>query len=76
MHTKIGLVTSAKMLKTVVVTVEEKVVHPLYRKSFRRSPKFYAHTETVIAEGSKVKIQECRPLSKLKRWKVVEVLPA
>ena len=74
MRTKIGVVTSAKMNKTVVVTVEEKVIHPLYRKAFRRSPKFYAHTEAVIAEGAKVKIQECRPLSKLKRWTVVEVV--
>lgn len=74
MRTKIGVVISAKMNKTVVVTVEEKVIHPLYRKPFRRSPKFYAHAETPVAEGSKVKIQECRPLSKLKRWKVVEVV--
>ncbi len=76
MHTKIGTVTSSKMSKTVVVTVEERVVHPLYKKAYRRSPKFYAHAETAVAEGSKVKIQECRPMSKLKRWRVVEVLPA
>ena len=72
---KIGVVTSDKMQKTVVVTVERLVMHPLYKKYIKRRRKFMAHDEHEIArEGDVVLIEETRPLSKRKRWRVVKVL--
>lgn len=72
----VGMVTSSKMEKTVVVRVERRVPHPKYGKVITRSSKFYAHNEENKAKlGDRVRIIETRPLSKLKRWRVVEVLP-
>jgi small subunit ribosomal protein S17 len=77
MRTKTGVVTSAKSEKTVVVAVHRYVRHPKYHKRYRISKKFHAHSEGVkCKEGDTVVIQESRPLSKLKRWKVVEVKEA
>jgi small subunit ribosomal protein S17 len=70
-----GVVVSNKMDKTVTVEIERKFRHPLYQKVVVRSTKCYAHDESDTIEiGKKVRIQETRPLSKLKRWRVVEVL--
>lgn len=76
MITKQGVITSAKMQGTITVTVHRLVRHPLYKKSFRKSTKFLADTNamTDLAIGDTVKIQECRPMSKRKRFKVIEVL--
>jgi len=70
-----GLVVSSKMNKTVVVALVERVRHPKYDKFVIRTKKFYAHDEANDAKvGDKVRIVETRPLSKTKRWRVVEVL--
>jgi small subunit ribosomal protein S17 len=70
-----GLVTSAKMDKTVVVAVIDRVQHRRYRKTLQRTRKLYAHDEAnEVREGDKVRIVECRPLSRQKRWRVVEIL--
>jgi len=70
-----GLVVSSKMNKTVVVALVERVRHPKYDKFVIRTKKFYAHDEANDAKvGDKVRIVETRPLSKSKRWRVVEVL--
>ncbi|MBX7246519.1 MAG: 30S ribosomal protein S17 [Candidatus Sumerlaeaceae bacterium] len=70
-----GRVVSEKMNKTIVVAVERLVKHPLYHKIIKRTSKMYAHDETNDAhEGDTVRIVETRPLSKLKRWRVVEVV--
>ena len=71
---KVGLVVSAKMQKTVVVAVERLVRHDLYRKTMKRTSTFMAHDETGAKRGDRVRIQETRPLSKSKRWRVVEVV--
>lgn len=71
----IGTVVSNKMDKTVTVEVTRKMRHPKYQKVIERSKKYYAHDETdSLTVGQKVRIMETRPLSKLKRWRVVEVL--
>jgi small subunit ribosomal protein S17 len=68
-------VVSASMQKTIVVRVERKTRHPLYGKEMRQSKKFYAHDEDNKAKvGDRVVIVETRPLSKLKRWRLVEVV--
>lgn len=73
--TRIGIVTSDKMDKTIVVGVVESVRHSLYGKSVKRTKKFKAHDENNECQsGDKVKIMETRPLSKDKRWRLVEVL--
>lgn len=73
--TRIGHVVSDKMDKTVVVRVETKVRHPLYGRIIKQSKKFKAHDENNESRiGDKVKIMETRPLSKEKRWRVVEVM--
>ena len=73
--TKIGKVISDKMEKTVVVAVEELEQHKLYKKPVKRTVKFHAHDEKNEAHvGDKVSIMETRPLSKTKRWRVVEVV--
>lgn len=69
--TKIGIVVSSKMEKTVVVRVERVYSHPQYAKVVRDSSKYYAHNELDVKEGDTVRIQETRPLSKTKRWRVV-----
>ncbi|MEI6514442.1 MAG: 30S ribosomal protein S17 [bacterium] len=70
-----GVVVSAAMQKTIVVRVERKTRHPLYGKEIRQLKKYYAHDEDSAAKvGDRVKIVESRPLSKLKRWRLVEVL--
>jgi small subunit ribosomal protein S17 len=72
---KIGIVISNKMDKTVVVSVVTLVKHPLYKKIIKKRTKFYAHDEENICQiGDEVQIMETRPLSKLKRWRVVKVL--
>jgi small subunit ribosomal protein S17 len=72
-----GVVLSAAMNKTIVVQVERKTRHPLYGKEMRQIEKFYAHDEDNKAKaGDKVLITETRPLSKLKRWRLVKVLEA
>ena len=71
----IGIVVSNKMDKTVAVEVTRKMRHPRYQKVFERTKKCYAHDESdSLAIGQKVRIVETRPLSKLKRWRVVETL--
>jgi small subunit ribosomal protein S17 len=71
---KVGLVTSDKMQKTVVVRVERLVRHPKYKRYVRRRAKFMAHDELGAGIGDIVKIVETRPLSKRKRWRVVEIV--
>lgn len=73
--TRVGTVVSSKMQKTIVVEVERRVPHPVFKKIIRRTSKFYAHDEEGKAsEGDRVRIEETRPMSRLKRWKLVEVL--
>ena len=69
-----GVVTSAKMEKTVTVLVERKVKHPLYGKYVVKSKKYHTHDEVGCQEGDKVEIAECRPISKTKSWTVTKVL--
>ncbi|MBA2280130.1 MAG: 30S ribosomal protein S17 [Actinomycetota bacterium] len=70
-----GLVMSSTMDKTIVVKIVDRVRHPLYGKTMQRSTKLYAHDETNDAKaGDRVRIQETRPLSKTKHWRLVEVL--
>ena len=71
---KIGIVTSDKMTKTVVVRVDRQIMHPKYRRYVRRRTKFMAHDEKGAAIGDKVRIIETRPLSARKRWRVVEII--
>jgi small subunit ribosomal protein S17 len=73
--TRIGEVIGDKMAKTVIVAVDTPWKHPLYKKTVRRTVKYYAHDEKKLAKmGDTVRIAETRPLSKLKRWRVVEVV--
>jgi len=73
--TRVGLVTSDKMDKTIVVTVTDNVKHPLYNKIVKRSYKLKAHDEDNAAGiGDRVKVMETRPLSKDKRWRLVEIV--
>ncbi len=72
---KQGRVASDKMDKTIVVVTETRVPHPVYKKVVRRSTRFKAHDEANDAKmGDLVRIQECRPMSRDKRWRLVEVL--
>src|SRR5271166_4746813 len=72
---KIGQVVSAKMAKTIVVEVTRRVPHPVYKRIINKRNKFYAHDEQGTAKiGDVVRIIECRPLSKLKRWRLGEVI--
>ena len=72
---RVGIVTSNKMDKTIVVGVEESIRHELYGKNVKRTKKFMAHDENNECQiGDKVKIMETRPLSKSKRWRLVEVV--
>lgn len=73
--TRDGTVVSTKMDKTVVVAVVERVRHARYQKTQKRTKKLYAHDEVNdLKEGDRVRVQETRPLSRTKRWRVVEVL--
>jgi small subunit ribosomal protein S17 len=75
LHTVEGRVVSNKMQKTVTVLVERQVKHGLYGKYIKRSTKLHAHDEEgTCKEGDVVRVAECRPLSKTKNWRVVEVL--
>ncbi len=72
---KIGVVSNNRMQKTIVVTVDRKIMHPLYKKVMRRSGRFLVHDENGECQlGDTVKIEETRPLSRRKRWRVVEVV--
>ena len=73
--TRVGIVTSDKMQKTVVVSVKDKVRHPLYKKIINRTVKIKAHDEkNECGIGDRVLVMETRPLSKDKRWRVVEII--
>jgi small subunit ribosomal protein S17 len=73
--TRIGVVSSDKMMKTITVAVERKVKHPIYGKFVKKTTKFHAHDEANTAgTGDTVRIMETRPLSKSKRWRLVEII--
>ena len=73
--TRVGIVVSNKMDKTVVVAIEDNVKHPIYGKIVKRTLKVHAQDDAnACGEGDKVKIMETRPLSKTKRWRVVEII--
>lgn len=73
--TRIGVVSSNKMDKTVTVAVERKVKHPIYGKFVKKTTKFHAHDEkNECSIGDLVKIMETRPMSKTKRWRMVEIV--
>ena len=73
--TRIGVVTSNKMTKTITVAVERKVKHPIYGKFVKKTTRFHAHDEKNECNiGDLVKIAETRPLSKTKRWRLIEVV--
>lgn len=73
--TRIGKVVSNKMDKSIIVAIERKVIHPLYKKYFKKTTKFMAHDQNNIASiGDIVKIMETRPLSARKRWRLVEII--
>jgi len=72
---KVGIVTSNKMQKTVVVTVERQIMHPMYKRVVRRSKNFLAHDgKSECRVGDTVRIEETRPLSRSKRWRVVQIV--
>lgn len=73
-RTEVGRVVSDKMEKSVVVLVERRKPHPIYKKVMRRSVKFMAHDELGSGEGDTVRIVESRPMSARKRWQVVEII--
>jgi small subunit ribosomal protein S17 len=73
--TRVGVVVSDAMDKTVLVKIDRKIAHPLYKKTVRRSSKLAAHDEANEAHvGDRVRVMETRPLSKTKRWRVVEIV--
>ena len=73
--TRVGMVVSDKMDKTIVVAIEDNVKHPVYGKIIKHTLKVHAHDEeNTCGIGDKVKIMETRPLSKTKRWRVVEII--
>ena len=73
--TRVGMVVSDKMDKTVVIAIEDNVKHPVYGKIIKHTLKVHAHDEANTCDiGDKVKIMETRPLSKTKRWRVVEII--
>lgn len=74
-RTLVGKVVSNKMDRTIVVLVERQVQHPMYKKYIRRSKKFHAHDEAnSCQEGDQVMIEECRPISKTKTWRLVKIV--
>ena len=73
--TRVGIVVSDKMDKTVTISIERKVPHPIYKKYFKKTTKLMAHDEkSECRVGDKVKVMETRPLSKNKRWRMVEIV--
>jgi len=73
--TRVGIVVSDKMDKTITIAIERKVPHPIYKKYFKKTTKLMAHDEkSECRVGDKVKIMETRPLSKSKRWRLVEIV--
>ncbi len=73
--TRVGVVVSNKMEKTITVAVERRIAHPIYKKYFKKTTKLMAHDEKKECSiGDKVKIMETRPLSKNKRWRLVEIV--
>ncbi len=73
--TRIGVVVSNKMEKTISVAIERRVPHPIYKKYFKKTTKLMAHDEKRECQiGDKVKIMEIRPLSKNKRWRLIEIV--
>jgi len=73
--TRVGVVVSNKMEKTITVAIERKVPHPIYKKYFKKTTKLMAHDEKNECKiGDKVKIMETRPLSLKKRWRLVEIV--
>jgi small subunit ribosomal protein S17 len=73
--TRVGLVVSTKMNKTIKVSIERQVPHPLYKKYFKKTTKFLVHDELETADlGDKVLIMETRPLSKRKCWRLVKIV--
>ncbi len=73
--TRVGTVVSDKMDKTIVVAIEDSVQHPLYKKIMKRTYKLKAHDEkNECGAGDTVRVMECRPLSKDKRWRLVEII--
>ncbi len=73
--TRVGVVSSNKMDKTIVVKIERKIKHPLYGKFLKKSTSFHAHDEkNECSIGDTVRIMETRPMSKTKRWRLVEVV--
>ena len=73
--TRVGKVVSDKMDKTIVVAIADRVQHPLYKKIVKRTYKLKAHDEeNVVGIGDTVRVMECRPLSKEKRWRLVEIV--
>lgn len=72
---QIGIVISNKMQKTIVVKIEKRYPHPMYSKTLIKTKKYLAHDELEKCNiGDQVLLQECRPLSKKKRWKIIEIL--
>ncbi|HEX8219085.1 MAG TPA: 30S ribosomal protein S17 [Chloroflexia bacterium] len=71
---EVGRVVSDKMQKTVVVSVERRIQHPIYKKVMRRSVRFMAHDEIGAHTGDTVRIMEARPMSRHKRWQVIEIV--
>lgn len=73
--TRIGVVVSNKMDKTITIAIERKIPHPIYKKYFKKTTKLMAHDEKrECSVGDKVKVMETRPLSKNKRWRLVEIV--
>ena len=73
--TRIGIVVSNKMRKTITVELERTMKHPIYQRVIKRKSKLYAHDESnVCGIGDKVLVMETRPLSKLKRWRLIKVI--
>jgi small subunit ribosomal protein S17 len=73
--TRVGIVVSDKMDKTITIAIERKVPHPIYKKYFKKTTKLMAHDEkSECRVGDKVKVMETRPLSKNKRWRMVEIV--
>jgi small subunit ribosomal protein S17 len=73
--TRVGIVVSDKMDKTITIAIERRVSHPIYKKYFKKTTKLMAHDEKSECKvGDKVKVMETRPLSKNKRWRMVEIV--
>lgn len=73
--TRIGIVVSNKMDKTITIAIERRIPHPIYKKYFKKTTKLMAHDEKQECSiGDKVKVMETRPLSKNKRWRLVEIV--